>query len=216
MGFVAIREENLEDISAAIRKKSNTTEKYKPRKMAAAILNLPEDNGTMLVTRNIVEFSNSIIMNVGNYAFYYCERLTKVYLPETVTFGNGAFSNTKISKLSSKESGNGVLYAPKIDIIGSTCFRNCSYLTTIDLDLFISIGTLAFEKCSKLDTVILRDNSNSELSNINAFNNTPIASGTGYIYVPAVQVDYYKSATNWVTYANQIRAIEDYPEITGG
>ena len=35
-------------------------------------------------------------------------------------------------------------------------------------------------------------------------------------YVPTSLVDTYKSATNWSTYAEQIRAIEDYPEITGG
>jgi hypothetical protein len=50
----------------------------------------------------------------------------------------------------------------------------------------------------------------------NIFASTPIASGTGYIYVPAALVDSYKGATNWSTYAAQIRAIEDYPEITGG
>lgn len=44
---------------------------------------------------------------------------------------------------------------------------------------------------------------------------TAIASATGYIYVPQSLVDQYKAATNWATYANQIRAIEDYPEITG-
>jgi hypothetical protein len=54
------------------------------------------------------------------------------------------------------------------------------------------------------------------LLNTNAFVNTPIAKSTGYIYVPRALVDSYKSATNWSTYANQIRAIEDYPDITGG
>ena len=56
----------------------------------------------------------------------------------------------------------------------------------------------------------------AKLDNTNTFNSTPIASGTGYIYVPAALVDNYKAATNWSTYANQIRAIEDYPEICGG
>ena len=37
-----------------------------------------------------------------------------------------------------------------------------------------------------------------------------------YVYVPKALVGAYKSATNWSTYANQIRAIEDYPDITGG
>lgn len=33
-------------------------------------------------------------------------------------------------------------------------------------------------------------------------------------YVPSALVEEYKSAPNWSTYAEQIRAIEDYPEIT--
>jgi hypothetical protein len=43
-----------------------------------------------------------------------------------------------------------------------------------------------------------------------------IEDGTGYIYVPSALVETYKTASNWVTYAAQIRAIEDYPEITEG
>ena len=45
---------------------------------------------------------------------------------------------------------------------------------------------------------------------------TKLNAGTGYIYVPAAMVDAYKAATNWAKYADQIRAIEDYPAITGG
>ena len=48
------------------------------------------------------------------------------------------------------------------------------------------------------------------------FNNTLIASGTGYIYVPAEYIEEYKTATNWSVYASRFRAIEDYPEICGG
>ena len=54
------------------------------------------------------------------------------------------------------------------------------------------------------------------MANTNSLGGTLIASGTGYIYVPKALVDSYKSATNWTTYASQIRAIEDYPDVTGG
>lgn len=37
----------------------------------------------------------------------------------------------------------------------------------------------------------------------------------GYIYVPAALIDEYKTATNWATFADQFRAIEDYPDICG-
>jgi hypothetical protein len=44
----------------------------------------------------------------------------------------------------------------------------------------------------------------------NAFDQSPIKSGTGYIYVPRALVEDYKVATNWSAYASQFRAIEDY------
>ena len=78
-----------------------------------------------------------------------------------------------------------------------------------------SIGAGAFSGCSSLETVIIRKvgTSATPLPVTNAFTNTPIASGTGYIYVPASAVDAFKVAKNWATYAAQIRAIEDYPGI---
>jgi hypothetical protein len=68
-----------------------------------------------------------------------------------------------------------------------------------------------------LETVILRKTDKiCTLQVTNALSGTPIEKGTGYVYVPRDLVDAYKSASNWSTYANQIRAIEDYPEICGG
>lgn len=63
---------------------------------------------------------------------------------------------------------------------------------------------------------IIRTPTVAKLVNKNALQNTMIEDGTGYIYVPSALVETYKTASNWVTYADQIRAIEDYPEITEG
>ena len=68
----------------------------------------------------------------------------------------------------------------------------------------------------KLQALILR---NSEqvcgLAN-GGFAASSITKGTGYIYVPRALMDSYKTAYLWSNYANQFRAIEDYPEICGG
>lgn len=95
-------------------------------------------------------------------------------------------------------------------------FSNCLKLTTADFPVATSIDDHAFYSCSELTTLILRSKTMATLSNMNALFNTPINFGIGYIYVPATLVDTYKVATNWNRYADQIRAIEDYPEITGG
>lgn len=103
-----------------------------------------------------------------------------------------------------------------ITSVGSYAFDYCSVLTAADFQAVTSVGEGAFYGCSKLTALILRSETMATLVGTNALASTPIASGTGYIYVPAALVDAYKAATNWSTYANQIRAIEDYPDICGG
>lgn len=92
-------------------------------------------------------------------------------------------------------------------------FENCAALTMADFHQPVTLNNYAFSKCSALAALILRGDTLSVRKTLSALTNTPIASGTGYIYVPAVLVDSYKSSTDWSTYANQIRAIEDYPEV---
>lgn len=101
-----------------------------------------------------------------------------------------------------------------ISVLGS--FIGCSKLEKIDFDVLEEIKDADFYQCSALSAVIIRSPAVCTLSDSNAFKSTPIASGTGYIYVPAALVDSYKAATNWSVYADQIRAIEDYPDICGG
>ena len=95
-------------------------------------------------------------------------------------------------------------------------FYNCTKLEKIDFDVLVEMKDNDFYKCSALTAVIIRSPAVCTMSDSKAFKSTPIASGTGYIYVPAALVDSYKAATNWSVYADQIRAIEDYPGICGG
>ena len=104
----------------------------------------------------------------------------------------------------------------RVETVGSNAFYRCTALTAVDLPNVIAIAGSAFEGCSALLTLILRSETLCTLANKNALSNTLIASGTGYIYIPRSLVDSYKAATNWSTYADQIRAIEDYPDICGG
>lgn len=92
----------------------------------------------------------------------------------------------------------------------------------MDFHVLTAIGSSAFYGCSNLEALIIRTNELCTLSNTTALSVTPIAKGTGYVYVPKTLADgsdgvaAYQAATNWSTYAAQIRAIEDYPDITGG
>ena len=100
--------------------------------------------------------------------------------------------------------------------IGAYAFRDCSKLTTADFAAATSIGAYTFQICSKLKAIILRSETMATLSNTYALDSTPIASGTGYIYVPRAllsdtdETKDYRRATNWSDYAAQFRALEDY------
>ena len=146
--------------------------------------------------------------SIGIFAFQYCSALASVSLPVATSIGDNAFYYC--SALTS-------VSLPVATSIGNSAFHYCSALTSVSLPVATSIGNNAFYKCSKLKALILENaDTVCELSNTTALSGTLIASGTGYIYVPSALVDTYKAASNWSTYANQFRAIEDYPEIKGG
>lgn len=98
---------------------------------------------------------------------------------------------------------------PKVHSIGSYAFYDCSGLVSVDFSLLSEIEEYAFYYCTNLKSVILRKQDVCRLSNINAFQRTPIRSGTGKVYVPANLVDQYKAASSWTIIASNIEAIPE-------
>lgn len=161
---------------------------------------------TIISDSALVEIFESNVASLNRYALYYSGFVT-IRLPEVTSITNYAIANCK--KLEN-------VYLPKATSLTQYSFQGCTKLKVLDFPLVKSISNNVFHNCSKLDTLILRSGQVCSLSNTNSFAGTPIASGTGFIYVPYELVDSYKSETNWSTYAAQIRAIEDYPDVTGG
>lgn len=139
----------------------------------------------------------------GNW--YGCKSLVRANFPKATTIGSFNLCSAMtecIVPLAKAIPGNGL--------------RGCNVLPKVDFQGSPTINDYGLADNPLLVTVILRGSTVATLANTNAFFSTPIASGTGYIYVPASLVDSYKAATNWSTFAAQIRAIENYPDITGG
>lgn len=91
-------------------------------------------------------------------------------------------------------------------------FRSCANLEEVILPSTITdIGAYSFYACSSLKAVTCPATTVPTLGS-DAFTSTSIASGTGYIYVPDDSVDAYKAATNWATYASQIKPLSEYTE----
>lgn len=146
-------------------------------------------------------------ISIGPKFFMFCESLKSIDAPLATDIGMFCLADCF-----DLETVN----FPVAETIGMQALAYCYVLASIDLPLVNSIDSGAFLFCETLGTLILRNTSGvCELVNADAFDNTPIADGTGYIYVPSALVDSYKAATNWSTYAAQIRAIEDYPDICG-
>ena len=179
---------------------------------------------------SLTSVSFPVCTRIGGSAFYSCDKLITVNFPSCLTINFDAFgrccSLTAVS-------------FPACISIGSKAFSYCTSLTTVSFIACTSIGSYAFAYCSSLTSAYFGNSTVSKtttlfsqafsnctkltnltlyypsvatLSNINAFNSTPMSVSTltgsfGSIYVPASLVDAYKSATNWVTYADRITAI---------
>lgn len=105
-----------------------------------------------------------------------------------------------------------VIFKNLLTTSGCSC-RFCPDLQIVDFYCLEQLKNEEFTNCPKLKTLIVRANSLCVFTNSNSFVGTPIADSTDYIYVPAALIEDYKVATNWTVYADQFRAIEDYPEI---
>lgn len=151
-----------------------------------------------------VDFPNVTI--VRDLAFCYCYSLKSANLPKAETISYSAFDSC--FELHSID-------IQSCQILDESAFSSCGSLKTIDLPKIANINDYAFIY-SGLETLILRPNKVISLVASTVLLETPIDLGDGFIYVPRTRVDEYKSATNWSRFADQIRAIEDYPYITGG
>lgn len=144
------------------------------------------------------------ITSIGTYSFYNCPNLELESLPDGLTsIGNNAFYCCEKMTIKTLPS--------KLTTIDSYVFQRCTSITEMTcLGSITTINSNAFKGCSKLSKFILPNvTSVPKLSHTNAFSGTPIESGTGYIYVPDTLVDSFKSASNWSTYADQIKSLNE-------
>lgn len=181
-----------------------------------------------------------LVEKIESQAFYYCSALDAVDFPKVTSIGEHVFNNCKSMTAANFPLATTVgTYAfrycerltsvnlPKITKINEGVFESCKALATIEFPLVSSIGKYAFSYCHSLTSLVLRYSGGvCTLSNTNAFNRCHHILGTtdstynpnglkdGYIYVPDTLVDSYKAATNWSTYASQIKPLSEYVEVS--
>lgn len=113
----------------------------------------------------------------------------------TFSPGLGSTSIVYLPLVTTFSSGTTTFSATYFDIAATTIFSN---------------NKLSFPN---IKTLVLRASSVCSLGSIDILKNSLIANGEGYIYVPGNLVNSYKTATNWSTYANQIKPLSELPPI---
>ena len=225
----------LDAIGDAIRRKNGETDKYTLPQMVEKIDAIPsgggydyfsfDEEGNLTGNASYVEqtmfsfdgtsstkkagicsFIKTIDLpkceRVETYAFYLVQNFTSLSLAACTKIGVRAFQGClSLSTMN----------LPACLTIGDSAFRGCTSLASVDLPVCTTINTSAFYGCKKLATLILRNTEEVATGSSDALTNTAIASGTGYIYVPDALVDSYKAATNWKTYADQIKPLSELP-----
>ena len=147
-------------------------------------------------------FSNG---NTGIFA--YCSAMTSFYAPELQSV-----PYQMLYYCAALEE----VVLPKVSSVNSGAFNYCSNLKKIDLGGAITRFSSAFmTSASKVTALILRGVTSVPTISSTTFNSTAVKSGTCYVYVPKALEDTFKVASYWSSYASQIRAIEDYPDICG-
>lgn len=153
------------------------------------------------------------------YLFYRCLKLKTIDLSELTEIGSSCLNGCNALE-------NIIL--PKIQKIGESSFSFSSSSdanknrTLIDIGPnCVEIKAKAFQYNKYVTTLIVRATTPPTLANVNAFDFMPTAAGDHgiYIYVPKASLESYWNATNWSSFVGSgltYRAIEDYPEITGG
>ena len=152
---------------------------------------------------------------VGTYAFYRCDTMTKVILPDSITniYANSFFGCTNLQEVSFPNS---------LTSIGMYAFRECRNLLSVELPDSISlIDEGAFASCDKLNSVYIGKNITNikeaafancfKLDNVRIAATTPPTIEEGAfrscsdnlkIYVPSGTVESYKTA--WSDYSDKI------------
>ena len=180
------------------------------------------DKTAALLDGTITAYSNSELTEIREKAFYGCKKMTSVDLPNVTTLGADAFYECKWLE---------TVNIPKLTAIPYQCFYYgfslpdklvfpvcksvagyvISYAETKSLDILGGgqIESFAFYRASYFNTLILR---NTET--ITTLQAAPSSIWQDYtavtVYVPDALLESYKTATNWVKMAGQIKGLSEY------
>lgn len=140
----------------------------------------------------------SNVTNVKNYAFAYCDNLTRVDLPNATNIGYGAFNDC---------DGLEEILVPKAETIQMYAFNNLNLGFDLILPNVKSIQSYAFLGCRSRSGNMIFDftgcKSIPTLAHTNAFDMI----SSYEIHVPSALYNNWVAATNWSSIADHIVSV---------
>ena len=156
-----------------------------------------------LIKRTITEYTNDRVTSIGQYAFYRNSTIKSISFPSAATISQCAFGNC--SNLTD-------INFPLLKTLGAYALQNCTSLKSVEFPSLTKMNTAPFTGCSKLTRIILPGSNICILGSATALSGTPIASGTGFVYVPDELVESYKAESSWNNYVAQIKPMSELEE----
>lgn len=169
--------------------------------LVSAGAGVQNNNWTDVLNGSTTDFYDNAATNLVANAFFRNGVVKSVSLKNVVTGGQAAFQYAAASKI----------YLPKIQSVETYFAYASSSVEWVYFGAAESIQAYAFSVCSALKAVILAGDQVATLASTNAFASSGISEGTGFIYVPDDLVTQYQAATNWSTYAAQIKGLSELP-----
>ena len=150
-------------------------------------------------------YNGESVTGIGYQAFYNCDGLTSVTIPDSVTsIGNNAFDSC--SGLASVTIGDGVTS------IGDNAFSWCGSLTSVTIgDGVTSIGNYAFQHCSSLTSITIPNSVTSigEAAFADCSGLTSVTIGNGVTSIGSYAFLYCSRLTS-VTIPDSVTSIGNY------
>ena len=195
------------------------------------------DGSAFSYCKNLESADFPNVTTIGSSAFCNCSNLKNVIFPNVTSIGSRIFENcSKLSNVNfpkvqsvDTKSFNGTIITnielPSLITLLSNALFGMPDLERAYLPILKEIQIYAFKNCHSLKKVIIEQKESvCTLSGTYAFGGCYHILGTvdetynpdgladGYIYVPDELVEDYKVATNWSTYASQIKPLSELDE----
>lgn len=176
---------------------------------------------------NLEEFiGNNNTITIPTTGFRYCKKLkTFSFKPRDVnSYGFSSCSSLSQDNIDISNIAGAYSYSLAYSGFGTLDFPNITYmdeqglygqrLSTISLGESYSSRIYFKNNSYSLVHVIIKNK--EKVLPVKIEQNALITSGLGWVYVDSTLVDSYKNETNWVTIADQIVSLDEYPKALSG